>query len=237
MTAASPGSRGRFRRDLVAAYVATGMKIVAWAVVSAMLLRYGSAEQLAVFALLRATIGLLQYTTLGLAPALVRQLTAERLATPVEIRAAYNTALVPAGALAALAIVLLAVYGVFIDSIHNLPDRIHPGTAGVALLLLGVGFVLRLWSDVTGAVLHVGGRMWIDSLILAIGDMLWLGMTLGGLAFEATPLTVAAGAFAGSGVFVAAARVIALRRTSLAPGHFTIRLDWGVMRFLLVTGG
>jgi O-antigen/teichoic acid export membrane protein len=236
MTAAPPEPRARYRRDLIATYIAVTMKVLSWAIVTALLLRSGSPEQLAVFALLRATVGLLQYTSLGLSPALVRQLTDGGLASRERVRSAYNAALLPAGGLAAIAVVLLGIYGVFIDSIHNLPDRIHPGTAGVALMLLGVGFVLRLWSDVTGAVLQARGRMWMDSLILASGDLLWLVATFVGISAGFMPLTCAAGAFAGSGAVIAIGRLAMVRIGRLAPGRFSPTFDFPTLKFLLLTG-
>src|SRR5262245_19718990 len=62
------------RRDLASAYFAMAMKIASWVVVSAVVFRYIGADAFAVLALIRGTIGLLNYTSLGLGPAMVRLL-------------------------------------------------------------------------------------------------------------------------------------------------------------------
>ncbi|HYE18354.1 MAG TPA: oligosaccharide flippase family protein [Tepidisphaeraceae bacterium] len=67
---AAPSS---LKRDLLWAYAASASKILAWATVSALLYRHNPAD-FALFALLRATIGILNYTSLGLAPAMIRLL-------------------------------------------------------------------------------------------------------------------------------------------------------------------
>lgn len=59
------------RRDLVSAYVASGAKVASWAIVSAMAFRGWGEETLAILALGRSTLGVLNYTTLGLAPAMI----------------------------------------------------------------------------------------------------------------------------------------------------------------------
>ncbi len=59
------------RRDLLSAYVATGAKVGSWALVSAVVYRHLGAGEFAILALVRGTIGLLNYISLGLAPALI----------------------------------------------------------------------------------------------------------------------------------------------------------------------
>src|SRR6476620_1638849 len=49
------------RRDLLSAYLATGAKVGSWAVVSAVVYRYLGAGEFAILALIRGTIGLLNY--------------------------------------------------------------------------------------------------------------------------------------------------------------------------------
>src|SRR2546430_17006662 len=60
------------RRDIVSAYLASGAKIVSWVVVSAVVYRVGGAAQFGVLALICATIGLLQYVSMGLGTAIVK---------------------------------------------------------------------------------------------------------------------------------------------------------------------
>ncbi|MDB5330449.1 MAG: hypothetical protein JWP03_1600, partial [Phycisphaerales bacterium] len=60
------------RRDISAAYLSAAARIGAWAAVSALVYRAGGAGEFAVLALVRGTIGILNYTTVGLTPALIR---------------------------------------------------------------------------------------------------------------------------------------------------------------------
>src|SRR6185436_113399 len=60
------------RRDIISAYVASGAKIVSWVVVSGIVFRKGGIAEFAMLALIRATVGLLQYASLGLGPAMVK---------------------------------------------------------------------------------------------------------------------------------------------------------------------
>src|SRR5438045_2706603 len=68
------GPPGSMRRDLVSAYAATSAKLASWALVSAVVFR-ADARAFALLALVRATIGILNYTSLGLAPGMIRLLT------------------------------------------------------------------------------------------------------------------------------------------------------------------
>jgi O-antigen/teichoic acid export membrane protein len=65
-------------RDLSSAYAATGAKMLAWFTVAALVYRLLGADYFAMLALVRATIGLLNYTTLGLSPAMVHYLSRSR---------------------------------------------------------------------------------------------------------------------------------------------------------------
>src|SRR5438270_14078394 len=74
---AGRGGDGSMRRDLATAYVAAAAKVGSWAAVSAIVYRSDRAA-FALLALVRATLGLLTYTSLGLAPAMIRMLAAAR---------------------------------------------------------------------------------------------------------------------------------------------------------------
>jgi len=66
------------RRDIVSAYFVTISRVVAWALVAAAVFRKAGDSGFAALALVQATIGLLEYTAAGLAPAVIR-LTAEAM--------------------------------------------------------------------------------------------------------------------------------------------------------------
>lgn len=71
------------RRDLLSAYLSVAARVLAWVVVSAVVYRYISHEAFALLALVRATAGLLAYTSLGLGPAMVRMLAEAEAPKPV----------------------------------------------------------------------------------------------------------------------------------------------------------
>src|SRR3954468_12562289 len=62
------------RADVLSSYALTLSRIAAWAGVSAIVFRRDGAEAFALLALLRGTITLIGYTSLGLGPAMVRML-------------------------------------------------------------------------------------------------------------------------------------------------------------------
>src|SRR5438067_1245366 len=66
-----PGDRGTMRRDILSAYLASGARVLSWVIVSALVYR-ASTEAFAMLALVRGTIGILNYAALGLLPAMIR---------------------------------------------------------------------------------------------------------------------------------------------------------------------
>src|SRR5687767_5925834 len=82
---------GSIRLDVATAYVVTAARVGAWALVSALVYRRLGAAAFAVLALVRATAGLLAYTSLGLAPAMVRFLAEADKPQPVTPAPVENT--------------------------------------------------------------------------------------------------------------------------------------------------
>jgi O-antigen/teichoic acid export membrane protein len=70
------------RRDVLSAYLATGSKILSWVIVLGLVYRFVDAADFAMLALIRGTIGILNYTTLGLSPAMIRMLAEAERAKP-----------------------------------------------------------------------------------------------------------------------------------------------------------
>lgn len=73
----STPSSAALRAELLAAYAAAITRVASWAAVSALVFRVDIAA-FALLALVRATLGLLNYTTVGLAPAMIRMLATAR---------------------------------------------------------------------------------------------------------------------------------------------------------------
>src|SRR5438105_3757982 len=81
-------------RDVIWAYIAAGMRIGAWALVMAIVYRAAGAEHFAMLLLIRGTIGILNYASAGLSPALIHFLAdAERPGAVMNRRAIYTNGL------------------------------------------------------------------------------------------------------------------------------------------------
>src|SRR2546421_8648328 len=80
-----------FRKDIASAYAVTFARVASWVIVSAIVFRRLGADALGVLTLIRATVGILNYTSLGLGPAMVKLLadaaTAKPQAIPVAVLA------------------------------------------------------------------------------------------------------------------------------------------------------
>src|SRR5688572_3450391 len=62
------------RRDLPSAYVAAGPKVLTWVIVGGLVYRFISPGAFALLAMIRGTIGVLNYITLGFSPAIIHLL-------------------------------------------------------------------------------------------------------------------------------------------------------------------
>jgi O-antigen/teichoic acid export membrane protein len=220
------------RRDILTAYLATGAKIASWAMVTAAVYRFGRPE-FALLALVRATLGLLNYTSLGLGPAMIRILAEskpEQVAEPASenpvhpvisyrraaladpARDAYSNGLVVASIAAIAGLVLVLGYALLFDRLHELPQRINLRAAHGVVIWRGVGTILRLMSDASGAVLQTRGLIALDNKCLIAAEISWviwtiifsISLSMGGSAWLASGLavdaTAAAYGFAASGV-------------------------------------
>jgi O-antigen/teichoic acid export membrane protein len=224
--------RPRLGLDLFWAYAAAGAKVLSWVVVTAWVFRRLGAFDLGVLTLARATIGLLNYATVGLAPALVHYM-ARALAAPhrdlpipddiasapggvlhyatpatptprFPTHVAYSNGLIIALAAGALGFVALCAYTIYFERIHGLlPMGGVIGSSGL-VFLLGIGTLLRLLSDVPGAVLQTTGRMWLDYAVLTFGECAWVGLILYFIHTAQASFTVAhvGRAYAASGAIV-----------------------------------
>lgn len=189
------GERSSLRRDVISAYIASGAKIASWVVVSAVVFRYRGPGGLGFLALLRATVGLLNYTTLGLAPATIHFLSRakpapaqiltddsavlhyhrpEPLAGPDQF--IFGNAAMLAFVLSMLGLPLIWWYAVHFERLHDVPSQVD-GQASLLVLVMGCGVLLRLVGDPLSAVLQVRGRIALDNLFIAITETCWVLLT------------------------------------------------------------
>lgn len=252
----------KLRHDLIWAYVASGAKIASAAFVAGLLFRRAGAAEFAMFALIRGTIGILNYTSLGLAPAMVRLL-AEALARlhsdavlPTELQAeaiparprpaglsereVYANGVSVAALSLGLGLILTLLYSHWFDRLHRVPA----GVPDVALVVvwIGVGTLMRLFSDSSGAVLQTRGRIALDNKLLASSEVVWVVSLIacGARAIahrEPTLLVIAAFAYAIAGCYLASMRAFVVSRLVQSPWPPSQSLvKWKVIRRLAAFG-
>lgn len=159
----------RLLLELLSSYGAAGTRVLCWAVVSGLLYRFAGRDAFATFALIRATLGILNYITLGLAPALLFQL--PRSADPAPVLAAARQ--IATGTLV-VGLALSALIGVVANPLLSVGGV--PATS--CAVLVGAAMTMRLVSDPAGAVLQSRGRIVLDNLLLMLADVAWVALLL-----------------------------------------------------------
>jgi hypothetical protein len=208
-----------FARDLASSYAASVARVASWLIVSAVVYRRGGADDLALLMLLRGTVGLLSYASLGLAPALVHLLAvplpvisiapaAAKIdyapSSPVDTRShrdcVFATAFFLACVICGLACICGFAYAGFVGEVHGLADHnVPPAKQVVGYFVLAT--VARVVGDLFGARLQASGRIWIDNICLLTGEVTFV---LFALADNSEPAADAATAyFAGAAVALA----------------------------------
>jgi O-antigen/teichoic acid export membrane protein len=200
--------------DLVTAFAASGTKALAYMAISSMLLEGGAhVADFAMFTVIRSTLGLLNYATLGLAPAFIRQL-AGMLAVPTAALEAapkrpgrldyateatdqamlttdphrlYASAQYPALGIGLLALACVCMYALLFRHIHNVPEEVWT-RAPWAAFMVGLAMLARLVSDVPGGYLQATHRITLDNLLVLSADVLWVALTWSLLRAGSTPL-------------------------------------------------
>lgn len=244
------------RRDIASAYLVTGARVLAWVLVSALVYRKLGEAAFAMFALGRATIGLLAYTSLGLAPAMVRLLAEStpfsrgaRTALPDapfesvlayeptsssqrQAPTVYASGTAAAFGLALIGLALLLLYARSYGELHvvSIPSK----TMQIFVLLLGAGMLARLVSDVPSALLQTHGRIAMDNMLLAAAELVWVALSAWFLlARELTLVGVGLGfAMANIGLWVARFSFAA----TVAGVPNPLRVRWKTTRRLLAFG-
>jgi O-antigen/teichoic acid export membrane protein len=163
------GTRRRLLFELLSSYGASATRVLSWAIVSGLLYRFAGRDAFATFALIRATLGILNYITLGVGPALLHRL--PRSDDPAPVLAAGRQ--IASGAL---------LFGLFLSAtasaFANQLLSVGGVSATVCTLLLGAAMTLRLVSDAAGAVLQSRGRIVLDNLLLVLADVAWVMLLL-----------------------------------------------------------
>lgn len=203
-SSASDASSPTMRKDLASAYLASATRFAGSVIISALVFRFVGIAEFAMFALVRGTIGLLNYTSLGLAPALIRHgAQAERQPRPVLPAAVpespgektlsyyagppkpivtfshvHSTAVVIAYGTLLLGLVVTLIYAGLFNAIYRVPPELQ-SVMPMVVLFIGAGLLVRLVGDAAGAVLQVRQRISLDNALLAGGDIIWVVLSTG----------------------------------------------------------
>jgi O-antigen/teichoic acid export membrane protein len=178
--------------DLITAYALSLARALSWLVVLGLVARRCSYEVFGVVSLVRGTLSLFGYLPQSLATVLIQKLkpfdtTAVAIAAPAQFDSTdrvikYESDVPVARRLInsvdvfALLLVLVAYFvAVFyvggFQQLHGLPLSSNPETFKFLARFLIGGVLLRLLSEPAGAMLVVGGRLWIDNLLQLAGEL------------------------------------------------------------------
>lgn len=177
------------RRDVISAYAASGAKILSWVIVSGLVYRFMNVAEFAMLALIRGTIGILNYTTFGLSPAMIRMVAeTRRNAEPQfdETKLGYYTPEPPDAAQKLYANGLLIalitgivgaavafVYAGSFENLYHMPDRLRSELFW-PVLWIGLGTALRLTSDAPGSMLQAHDFIAKDNWRLVEAEAVWV---------------------------------------------------------------
>jgi O-antigen/teichoic acid export membrane protein len=175
-------SPSTMRRDISTAYLVTAARIGAWLLVSALVYRRLGAAAFALLTLVRSTVGLLSYTSLGLAPAMIAKLAqamgqsslAPDGKSPDPRRVIYSNGLALVLALAALGSILGTMYAHWYPVLHRIPSGFSNHEARLMVYFMGFGVIARIISDVPAAVLQTHRHIALDNVFLAASEALWV---------------------------------------------------------------
>ncbi len=192
MTASAPST---MRRDIASAYLAAATKIGSWVVVSAIVYRWYGAPAFAMVSVVRATLSILNYTSLGLAPAMMKfvasaaESASSRLliessgrtldyASPGidqsdPIHTVFHNGMIAGACAFALALVLAVGYAVGFSHFVHTPAS-APSDLITFTITFALGVAVRLFSDVPGAVLQTRHRIALDNRLVAATDVCWV---------------------------------------------------------------
>lgn len=193
-----------FLVQVLVSYAAATARVASWLIVSAVVFRWGGADQLALLMLVRGTIGILTYTSLGMTPALVQQLSkplptvetpdSGSVASRPEVsdpKRVFHTALVLTFLACAVGSGLVLLYAFEFSRVHgSLPGlSVNPFTV---VLLIGMGVLVRIGGDTFGAKLQANRKIGRDSVSQVAGEVVFV---LGALLIDLNPVDAAAMGF------------------------------------------
>lgn len=196
------------RRDVISAYGLTASRILSWIVVSGAVYRVFGADDFAIVALVRATVGLIGYVSLGIGPAIVRLLSIAQsipnpvvtvrhseLSPPVDKPAVFvsgnaqdesSSERISSIYRTGEAVALLAgAAGLILAALYAPAFRLlhdvpdeKTNYVGALVLAFGVGIVFRVISDAPSALLQVRGKIALDNGFAMGAEICWMGLSV-----------------------------------------------------------
>jgi O-antigen/teichoic acid export membrane protein len=234
-------------RDIFWAYALSAARVTSWIVVYGTLYRKVGAESAALLALVRWTLGLLNYASAGLGPAILHYAAKSQASSPSAFRI-QNSAFSPRAVYTAG--VTLSWIGFAIGFALLMTWTLTQGRArGVATLvgLFGTGMLIDLAADAWGAIIQSRGPIRRDYQAQTSLELLWAILATAGTFVlvklpDSVPWqTVVGGSYLLAAVASATARAVFARRIVRdLPGDHGPRAGWlngEVAKKLLTFGG
>jgi O-antigen/teichoic acid export membrane protein len=229
------------RRDVASAYFASATRIASWVIVSGLVYRLLGPPQFALLALIRGTIGLLNYISLGLAPALIHEAAHARSDEPSgdskrSLEVLHTNAMLVAVTSCAVGVLAAGVFAFFFGDLFRVAAPLPH--LRLVVLFMGLGTLLRLTGDAPGAFLQIHGMIARDNLIVAVAELVWTALcVLGCWMFPTVGLYAVAISYAISGALNLAVRQTISGGISGATGLRPAIFDTKLVRRLLAFGG
>jgi O-antigen/teichoic acid export membrane protein len=201
--------RSSMGRDVASAYFASVSRILSWVIVSAIVFRRFGADAFALLALIRATIGLLNYATLGLSPAMVRLAAVARNARwstripkdrilPYEskltrdpLSEVWSNGQIFSLITACIGVVVVIVYASLFEKVARVPASLEQDAIVVAAFM-GAGTIARLLCDAPSAILQTAGEIAFDNILSGLTEWAWVILMFPPVRADASIVAVAA---------------------------------------------
>ncbi len=161
------------------------------------------------------------------------------LPADADLQRLYRAAILLSLAIGALALVPLAAYTKLFSLLHEVSfaaNKNSVGTVQNAVMLMGVGVLLRGVSEPAGAMLQIRNRLWWDNLLLAMTEWAWLGLcavALAGTRGTSDTFATVAAMFTNSGFLLLAVRLALAELTGRKGARVRVRWRWSVIRAIL----
>ncbi len=184
-----------FFLQISSSYAVQALRVINWAIAASLIYRWEGATAFAAFSFARAIVSAINYTSFGVAPALVTllpQMKVEAVEASESTDGVLNYSQKPSLVSPPPAIVMWRTgmwlawgipFAIFFIA-AGIAAAIHPdkswlndkfwGWVKIYVWAFGIGTFLKMFGDVCGARLQVEGKIALDNLLQLISDIVWL---------------------------------------------------------------